>query len=176
MTRIETDFKDLFVLVPDVYNDHRGYFMETYNTRAFIQLGLDYFFIQDNEAFSSYGTVRGLHYQTEKHAQAKLVRATYGEVLDVAVDLRKRSSTYGQYFSIVLSGENKKQLLIPRGFAHGYSVLSESAIFNYKCDNFYNKNAESGIHPLDQGLEINWQVPIEKMVLSEKDKAWPLFT
>lgn len=160
-------------MVPNIFIDQRGYFFESYQSKEFINSGLDYFFVQDNEAYSNFGTVRGLHYQIGKYAQAKLVRVVEGEVLDVVVDLRKSSPMFGRYFSIVLSGENKKQLLIPRGFAHGYSVLSNTAIFSYKCDNYYQKSAEAGIHPLDPGLQIDWKVPTDKIILSEKDQTWP---
>lgn len=169
----QTAFKDLLILHPRVFGDSRGYFFESYNRQTFAQHGLNYKFIQDNEAQSCYGVVRGLHFQQPPYAQAKLVRVVQGSVLDVVVDLRPDSPTYGQHFSIVLSAENKKQLLVPRGFAHGYAVLSQTSIFCYKCDNSYNKSAEGGIHCLDPNLAIDWQISHSEMILSEKDKKLP---
>ncbi|HRG69075.1 MAG TPA: dTDP-4-dehydrorhamnose 3,5-epimerase [Saprospiraceae bacterium] len=170
MQLIETGFKELFVLQAQAFEDDRGCFFESYNSRWFVQNNLAYFFVQDNASESHYGVIRGLHFQTGARSQAKLVRVSHGEVLDVVVDLRSESETFGKSFSIILSRSNKKQLLIPRGFAHGYSVLSEDCIFNYKCDNFYDKNSESGIHPLDPHLNIDWMIPQEFQKISEKDR------
>lgn len=157
------------VFTPRVFKDNRGYFYESYNEQAFINAGINSHFVQDNQSFSSYATVRGLHLQKGKHAQAKLVRVIQGEVLDVAVDLREGSPTYGEHFSVHLSAENHKQLYIPRGFGHGFAVLSETAIFTYKCDNFYNKESESGIIFNDSDLNIDWKIPTGKAIVSEKD-------
>ena len=146
MTIKETDIKDCLIIEPNVFEDKRGYFFEGFNKKLFSNsVGHDVNFVQDNESYSSKGVLRGLHFQKGKHAQAKLVRVIKGKVLDVAVDIRENSKTYGQYVSIVLSAENKKQLFVPRGFAHGFVVLSESAIFSYKCDNYYHKESEGGI-------------------------------
>lgn len=174
MKLIDTGIKDLYVIEPRVFGDHRGYFFESYNKQAFDELGLKYNFVQDNESFSKYGTLRGLHFQKGEYAQAKLVRVVQGKVLDVAVDLRTGSTTFGKSYSIELSDENKKMFIIPRGFAHGFVVLSESAIFNYKCDNFYSQVNEGGILYNDPELEIDWRVPEDKIILSEKDKSNPL--
>ncbi len=168
-----TPISDLFILEPRVFADARGYFFESYSKEKMLSLGLDYDFIQDNQSQSCYGTIRGLHFQKGEHAQAKLVRVLQGRVLDVAVDLRKGSATYGQHFAVELSEENKRQLLIPRGFAHGFSVLSESAIFAYKCDNTYNKESEGGLLYNDPALGIDWQIAAEDALLSEKDTISP---
>lgn len=170
-----TPIADLIVFEPTVFGDDRGYFFESYQLMRFHEGGIHTTFVQDNEAFSSRGIIRGLHYQTPPYAQAKLVRVIQGEVLDVAVDLRPQSPTYGQHFSIRLSGENKKQLFVPRGFAHGYSVLSETAVFCYKCDNYYAPEHEGGIRYDDPTLNIDWQLPADNRRLSEKDLALPLF-
>lgn len=170
-----TDIEGLLILEPDVYADSRGCFYESYNSRKFIINHLEYFFVQDNEAESKYGVIRGLHFQNDPMAQTKLVRVPFGEVLDVAIDLRPGSITFGKVFSIILNQFNKKQLLIPRGFAHGYSVLSESSVFHYKCDNYYSKSHESGYHPLDSYFKIDWQIPPDKMIISPKDLALPVF-
>jgi dTDP-4-dehydrorhamnose 3,5-epimerase len=169
MKIISTEFEGLFVIEPTIYKDSRGYFYETFNRSAFEQNGLFFDFVQDNESKSQYGVVRGLHYQTGEFAQAKLVRVFEGKVLDVVVDLRQGSKTFGKHFSIKLSAENKKQFLVPRGFAHGFSVLSENAVFVYKCDNFYNKESERGIMFDDSTLNIDWQIPKNEMLISEKD-------
>lgn len=162
---------------PWVFTDDRGYFFESYNQKAFTELtGYSAQFVQDNQSLSAYGTVRGLHYQTGAHAQGKLVRVISGSVYDVAVDLRPDSGTYGQWFGVELTGENNLQLFIPRGFAHGFSVLSETALFSYKCDNFYHKAAEAGIRYDDPTLGVDWQIPKDKMILSEKDLLLPYFT
>lgn len=169
MQLFETGIKDLFVLQADAFEDARGCFFESYNARWFVKNGLAYNFLQDNASESKYGVIRGLHFQKGTKSQAKLVRVSHGEVLDVAVDLRKGSESFGKVFSIILSRTNKKQLLIPRGFAHGYAVLSTDCVFNYKCDNYYEKNAESGIHPMDPDLNIDWMIPKELQIISDKD-------
>lgn len=170
-----TDIDDLVIVEPKVFTDSRGYFFESFNLSAFQAVGLDYLFVQDNESRSSYGTLRGLHFQKGETAQAKLVRAIEGEILDVAVDIRQNSATYGKHFSTILSGENKRMLMIPRGFAHGFVVLSEFAVFAYKCDNFYSPTTEGGIHYADPDLAIDWRVPADKIQLSEKDRKNPPF-
>lgn len=169
-----TGFPGLQIFEPIVYEDNRGYFFESYNEKIFQQQGLDTRFVQDNQSGSSYGVIRGLHYQINPHAQAKLVRVLSGAILDIAVDIRKNSPTYAKVFSIELSGENKKQLFVPAGFAHGFSVLSEKANVFYKCDNFYNKECESGIRFNDPTLKIDWRIPLEKLIVSEKDQQLPL--
>lgn len=171
----KTPIPGLLVIKPRVFADNRGYFFESFNERAFQQHHLHYTFVQDNESKSGYGVLRGLHYQVDPFAQTKLVRVTSGEVLDVAVDLRPDSATYGHHFSIRLSGENKFQFLVPKGFAHGYVVLSETAIFNYKCDQFYSKEHEGGIRYDDAKLNIDWILPSEAIQLSDKDKIHPSF-
>ncbi len=170
----ETPLKDCFIINDTVFKDDRGYFFESFNARTFEKLtGIKPEFVQDNQSASTYGVLRGLHFQKGEAAQAKLVRVLEGSVLDVAVDLRKYSPSFGRTFSLELTAENHKQLYIPRGFAHGFVVLSDKAVFFYKCDNFYNKEAESGIHYNDPDLKINWQVPADKIILSEKDKQNP---
>ena len=171
----KTDIPDLLIFEPRVFEDSRGYFFEAYNLDTFEKEGVDLRFVQDNQSKSSYGVIRGLHYQLNPHAQYKLVRALEGTILDVAVDLRKGSPTFGKYFSLELSAENKKQLLIPAGFAHGFSVLSETAIVFYKCDALYNKESEAGIVFNDPSLNIDWRVPRGRETVSEKDLAQPLF-
>ncbi len=175
MNIISTALADVYIIEPKVFADERGYFFESYNQHAFTKAGLNYTFIQDNQSKSCYGTIRGLHFQKGEHAQAKLVRVLEGAVLDVAVDLRKNSPTFGQYIALKLSADNNLQLLIPRGFAHGFSVLSETAIFTYKCDNVYNKESEGGVLYCDPALHIDWQIPEADVLLSEKDKVNPLF-
>lgn len=166
----ETKLKDCFIVEPFMFRDNRGYFFESFNEEKFEQLtGQNGKFVQDNESSSSYGVIRGLHFQKGIYAQAKLVRVLEGKVLDVAVDLRETSPTYKQWVAVELSRENNLQLYIPRGFAHGFSVLSERAVFVYKCDNFYHKEAEGGVRFDDPSLKIDWQIPKDKMVLSEKD-------
>lgn len=174
MKFIETKLKGCFVIEPKIINDERGYFMESFNEKTF-QDGVQeqVKFVQDNQSFSSKGVLRGLHYQCNEHAQAKLVRVLDGEVLDIAVDIRPQSETYGQYVSIILSAENKKQFFVPRGFAHGFLVLSKTATFFYKCDNFYNKESEGGIIFNDNFININWNFPTEQLIISEKDKFLP---
>jgi dTDP-4-dehydrorhamnose 3,5-epimerase len=175
MPIIKTPIKDLLIFEPRVFSDERGYFFESYNQNVFKEAGIDITFVQDNQSFSSYGTIRGLHFQEGEHAQAKLVRVTQGKVLDVAVDLRPDSETFGQSYSIELSAENNKQFLVPRGFAHGFSVLSETAIFQYKVDNFYNQASENGIIYNDSDLNIDWQIPDESIGVSSKDATLGTF-
>ena len=171
----ETILKGCFILEPKVFNDSRGYFFESFNQNTFNNLiNQQVNFVQDNESFSSKGVLRGLHYQKGDFAQAKLVRVIQGEVLDVAVDLRKESATYGQHVSVNLSGENKKQLFVPRGFAHGFVVLSDTVLFSYKCDNFYNKSAEAGLLYSDPTLNIDWKLPNKTLIISDKDMVLPL--
>ena len=171
MTFKETILKGCFEIEPHLIGDERGYFYESYHLNKFQEsTGNEIQFVQDNESKSKYGVVRGLHMQRGEFAQAKLVRVLSGKILDIAVDVRKDSPTYGKYIAVELSDENKKQLFIPSGFLHGFSVLSEEAIVYYKCDAFYDKDSEDGVNPLDAGLNINWQLPKEKMILSEKDQ------
>ncbi len=173
---VETTFiQDLVVLTPDVFEDSRGYFFEGYNKNKMRSLGIDIEFVQDNQSFSQRGTLRGLHYQNPPYAQTKLVRVLQGEIMDVAVDLRKDSPTYGQHFTIRLSSENKKQLLVPQGFAHGFSVLSETAVVLYKCDQFYNKASEGGIRFDDPTLAIDWGMDLKEAIVSDKDVVLPSF-
>lgn len=175
MPFISTKIKDVVVFEPRIFTDDRGYFFETYNEKLFNDNGIAAKFVQDNQSKSSYGVIRGLHFQKGEHAQAKLVRVLQGSVLDVAVDLRAESETYGKYVAVELSDVNNLQLFIPRGFAHGFSVLSRTAVFAYKCDNLYCKESEGGIDCNDPDLGIDWQIPAEDRVLSEKDKLHPLF-
>ena len=169
----ETNFSGVLIFEPRVFNDERGYFFESYNENTFSAGGVAINFLQDNQARSSYGVIRGLHFQQPPHAQTKLVRALSGVILDVVVDLRKGSPMYGMVFSIELSAENKKQLLVPKGFAHGYSVLSETAEILYKCDAFYNKESEGGLLYSDSKLGINWQIPANKAIVADKDLILP---
>ncbi len=174
MPIIKTELPDLVIFEPVVHNDQRGYFFESYNENIFTDAGIDINFVQDNQAGSTYGVVRGLHYQLAPYAQTKLIRVLQGSILDVAVDIRKGSPTYGKVFSIELSAENKKQLLVPKGFAHGYSVLSETAEVMYKCDAFYNKSSEGGLLYNDPALAIDWMIPAEKAIVAEKDQVHPV--
>ena len=173
MNIIETGIEDLVVIEPRVFGDDRGYFFESFNEREFCEKVAPVHFVQDNESKSRYGVIRGLHFQKGEHAQAKLVRVVRGAVLDVAVDLRPDSPAYGKYHAEVLSGENHRMMFIPRGFAHGFSVLSEEVVFQYKCDNFYCPSAEGAIAWNDPDLAIDWQIPAEAVILSEKDKHHP---
>ena len=174
MKAIETKLKGCFVIEPKVFQDKRGYFLESYNQKVFNKaIGQDINFIQDNESFSSKGVLRGLHYQTGEHAQAKLVRVIQGEVLDIAVDVRQTSPPFGEHISIILSEDNKKQLFVPRGFAHGFIVLSNNVLFSYKCDNFYNKESEAGIIYNDKSLNIDWKLNEDDFIISEKDLILP---
>ena len=169
-----TPIKDLVVIEPKVFEDQRGYFFEAYNKNTFHELGLDYDFVQDNQSYSTKGVLRGLHFQ-KQFPQAKLVRVIEGEVFDVAVDLRKDSSTFGKWYGVTLSGENKKMFMIPRGFAHGFLVLSETAVFSYKCDDFYHPNDEGGIMYNDTDIGVEWPKIDTEYILSEKDKKHPGF-
>ncbi len=174
MKAIETKLKGCFIIEPIVFNDDRGYFFESYNQQKFNELtNTNTVFIQDNESFSTKGVLRGLHFQGGEHAQAKLVRVTHGEVLDVAVDIRKDSPTFLQHVSVQLSAENKKQFFVPRGFAHGFIVLSDTVVFNYKCDNFYNKASEGGIIYNDLALNIDWILDSNEFLVSKKDTILP---
>jgi dTDP-4-dehydrorhamnose 3,5-epimerase len=175
MNVIKTPIEGLLIIEPRVFHDARGYFVETYNEQRYREAGVDAMFVQDNQSCSTYGVVRGLHFQKPPYTQAKLVSCTKGRVLDVAVDLRKESPTYGKWFSVELSEENHRQFYIPRGFAHGFSVLSEQAVFTYKCDNLYHPEAEGGLLLSDPDVAIDWQVPEDKRVISEKDTKHPLF-
>lgn len=172
---IATEFPGLFIFEPTILRDDRGYFFESYNEQTFQQQGLTQRFLQDNQSFSRYGVIRGLHYQLDPYAQTKLIRVLQGKILDVAVDIRKGSPTYGKFMSVELSGENKRQFLIPRGFAHGFSVLSDTAEVSYKCDSLYNKASEAGIRFDDPALSIDWQVPAGDRLVSPKDLELPVF-
>ncbi|HEY4111650.1 dTDP-4-dehydrorhamnose 3,5-epimerase [Puia sp.] len=170
-----TDIPDVLIFEPSVYKDERGWFYESYNEQTYKKQGLDIGFVQDNQSFSYHGVIRGLHYQLDPHAQTKLVRVLEGRVIDVAVDIRRGSPTFGKYVAVELSAENKLQLLIPRGFAHGFSVLSETAQLAYKCDGLYSKESEGGIRYDDPQLNIDWQVPAAKAIVSAKDLELPFF-
>jgi len=172
----ETKLKGCFIIEPQVFKDKRGYFVESYNQKTFNKaLGIDINFVQDNESQSSKGVLRGLHYQLGKHAQVKLVRVIKGKVLDVVVDLRQNSATFGEHLSIELSEQNKTQFFVPRGFAHGFLVLEDETIFSYKCDNFYNKESEGGIIYNDKDLAIDWKLLNQDLIISEKDLILPNF-
>jgi len=173
MPFIKTEFSGLLVFEPNVFEDSRGYFFEAYNEKQFQQEGIDIRWIQDNQSSSTYGVIRGLHYQLPPYDQTKLVRVLRGKILDVVVDIRKGSPTFGKSFSKVLSAKNKRQLFIPKGFAHGFSVLSEKAEVLYKCDGFYNKESEGGIIYNDPALEIDWRITAEEAIISDKDKVLP---
>ena len=174
MNFIPTKLAGCFIIEPKIILDERGYFMESFNERTFQNgIGQEIHFVQDNQSYSSKGVLRGLHYQTGAHAQAKLVRVLHGEVLDVAVDLRPDSPTYGQYESVILSGENQRQFFVPRGFAHGFLVTSNTAVFFYKCDNFYNKESEAGVLYNDKTINIDWNFATENLIISEKDRVQP---
>lgn len=174
MNSIPGKLEGCFIIEPKILIDERGYFMESFNERTFAEkTGQHVHFVQDNQSHSTKGVLRGLHYQTGEHAQAKLVRVLKGEVLDVAVDIRPGSKTFGQYESVLLTGENQKQFFVPRGFAHGFLVLSETAVFFYKCDNFYNRESEGGIQYNDPGINIDWQFPEDSLLISDKDRQLP---
>jgi len=175
MPFIQTPISDLLVFEPKIYEDSRGYFFESFNLQTFRAEGIDINFVQDNQSSSKYGVIRGLHYQLNPSAQVKLIRVLSGRILDVVVDIRKGSQTFGKNFSVELTAENKKQLFVPAGLAHGFSVLSEEAEVLYKCDSFYNKDSEAGILYNDPSLNIDWKIPAEKEIVSEKDKGLPLF-
>jgi dTDP-4-dehydrorhamnose 3,5-epimerase len=169
----KTDIDGLYVIEPIIFEDRRGCFFESYNRSKFEANGLYYDFIQDNQSRSRYGTIRGLHFQKDEYAQTKLVYASWGKVLDVVVDLRKQSPSFGKHISFILSDENKKMLLVPKGIAHGYAALSEKAVFNYKCDSPWNKDSERGIRFDDPDLNINWPIDADQILISEKDKSLP---
>lgn len=173
MEVIKTNIEGVIIVEPRIFKDGRGYFFESFSQREFEEKVCKTTFVQDNESKSSYGVVRGLHFQKPPFAQSKLVRVIKGAVLDVAVDIRKGSPTFGQYVSVELTGENHRQFFIPRGFAHGFSVLSEEVIFQYKCDNFYSPQSEGAIAWNDSDLNIDWRIPVEEVVLSEKDSKHP---
>jgi dTDP-4-dehydrorhamnose 3,5-epimerase len=169
MPFIKTDFPGLLVFTPAIFEDKRGYFFESYNQKIFSHEGIEINFVQDNQASSTFGVIRGLHYQLEPYAQTKLIRVLSGNIFDAVVDIRKNSPTYGKAYTIELSAQNKKQLLVPKGFAHGYSVISETAEVFYKCDAFYHKESEGGIAWNEPTLHIDWRVPAESVRVSEKD-------
>ena len=174
MEIVKTKIDGLLIIEPKVFGDARGYFYESFNAREFAEkTGLDVTFVQDNESRSKYGVLRGLHFQLPPYTQSKLVRVVKGSILDVVVDIRKGSPTYGQHSSSLLTEENHRQLFIPKGFAHGFCVLSEDAIFQYKCDNFYAPQADGGISILDASLGIDWGIEMDKAILSEKDTKHP---
>jgi dTDP-4-dehydrorhamnose 3,5-epimerase len=172
----ETDLKDLKIIEPEVFGDNRGYFLEAFNQKKFEDLGLNYNFVQDNESMSTFGVLRGLHYQLDPYSQTKLIRVISGVVFDVAVDLRKGSPTFGKWIGIELSGINKKQFLIPRGFAHGFVVLSKEAVFQYKCDEFYYPEYERGIIFNDPIINIDWKLEEKDIHLSKKDNELPILS
>jgi len=176
MKVIKTDIDDLIIIEPRVFEDERGYFYESYNKNEFEKHNLFYNFIQDNQSKSKYGTIRGLHFQIESYVQAKLVRVLSGKILDVAVDLRKDKKTFGKCFAIELSEENKKQLLVPRGFAHGFAVLSETAVVSYKIDNIYKPEFERSIMYNDLTLNIDWKINKQDVIISQKDKSENVFS
>lgn len=173
MKVISTAIEGVVVIEPDLFGDERGYFFESFSERRFCEQVRSVRFVQDNESKSSYGVLRGLHFQKPPHAQSKLVRVIEGRVLDVAVDIRRGSPTFGQYVAVELTGENHRQFFIPRGFAHGFSVLSDEAIFQYKCDNYYAPQSEGAIAWNDPDLAIDWRIPADKVLLSEKDRHHP---
>lgn len=175
MKIIKTPLPDLVIIEPNVFEDSRGYFFESFQHDKYCEKGIDVNFVQDNESKSTRGVIRGLHYQLEPYSQAKLVRVVQGRVFDVAVDLRRNSPTFGQWYGLELDCDNKKQLFVPRGFAHGFSVLSETAIFTYKCDNVYNRDAERCINLADIKLDIDWKIDGSERIISEKDLKAPLF-
>lgn len=169
MNVIKTNIEGVVVIEPTLYKDSRGYFFESFSQKEFNEKVCDIKFVQDNESMSTYGVVRGLHFQNPPFTQSKLVRCVKGKILDVVVDLRKESPTFGKYISFELSEDNHRQVFIPKGFAHGFSVLSDTAIFQYKCDNFYNKESDNGINLFDENLNIDWMIPNNKMIISDKD-------
>lgn len=173
MNFIKTEIDGVYIVEPKIFEDPRGYFFESYSKKLFSEHEFHYDFVQDNQSKSSYGTIRGLHFQKGEHSQAKLVHVLEGLILDVAVDLRVNSKTFGKYVAVELYSENQKQLLIPRDFAHGFSVLSDTAIVTYKCDNYYSKESERGIYFNDKDLKIDWKVDTNSAILSEKDKKYP---
>ncbi len=176
MKVVSTPFKDLFVLEPKVLGDSRGYFMESFSKRTLLETGIDLTFVQDNQSSSAKGVLRGLHFQKPPFAQTKLVRVLSGLILDVVIDIRNAEPTFGKQFSIELSSENKKQLLVPKGFAHGFVVLSEQAEVFYKVDEYYNAQADAGLLFNDPALDIDWKLPANEFILSEKDKKHPILS
>ncbi|MCX6256550.1 MAG: dTDP-4-dehydrorhamnose 3,5-epimerase [Bacteroidia bacterium] len=175
MNILITEIPDLLIIEPKVFEDERGYFIESYNENKFREAGLNFKFVQDNESKSGYGVVRGLHYQLEPFSQAKLIRVLIGKIYDVVVDLRENSPAFGKWLGFEISAKNRRQILIPRGFAHGFSVLSETTVFLYKCDNFYNPKADRGINYADSKLGIDWKIDPINMIISAKDKVHPSF-
>jgi dTDP-4-dehydrorhamnose 3,5-epimerase len=175
MEAIKTDIEGVYIIEPKVFKDQRGYFFESYNKLSLESLGIDYTFVQDNQSKSSYGVIRGLHFQKPPHAQTKLLRVVEGKIIDVAVDIRKGSPTYGKHVAVELSAENFRQLLIPAGFAHGFSVLSETAIVQYKCTDYYHPETEGGIMFNDSDIDIDWGIPLDEAVVSDKDLKHPSF-
>lgn len=173
MEVIKTALEGVLIVEPRIFNDPRGYFFETYSEKLYKEAGITASFVQDNESCSTRGVIRGLHFQRPPFTQAKLVRCVRGAVLDVAVDIRKDSPTYGQHVAVELSEENHRQLYIPHGFAHGFSVLSEVAVFQYKCDNYYHPEAEGGLSLLDPALGIDWRIALDEAILSPKDRNYP---
>jgi len=173
MNFVKTDIPGLIIFEPRVFEDSRGYFFESYNEQTFDEGGIKIKFVQDNQVKSSFGVIRALHFQQNPYSQTKLIRVLCGAILDVVVDLRKGSPAYGQVYAIELNSENKKQLLVPKGFAHGYSVISETAEVMYKCDAFYNKASEGGILYNDPALNIDWKIPVDKAIISDKDTLLP---
>lgn len=174
MKVIQTAIEGVVIIEPRLFKDERGYFFESFSERDFYAQVREVHFVQDNESKSSYGVMRGLHFQCPPYAQSKLVRCVRGAVLDVAVDIRKGSPTYGQHVAVELTEDNHRQFFIPRGFAHGFAVLSQEAVFQYKCDNFYHPEADGGISILDTSLSIDWCIPVKQAILSEKDTRHPL--
>jgi dTDP-4-dehydrorhamnose 3,5-epimerase len=176
MNIIKTDIEDVVIIEPKIFKDSRGYFFESFSQREFDEKVAPINFVQDNESMSSYGVMRGLHFQKPPYAQSKLVRCVKGRVLDVAVDIRKGSPTYGRHVAVELTDDNHRQLFIPKGFAHGFAVLSDVAVFQYKCDEFYHPEVDGGISIIDDSLGIDWKIPTDKVILSEKDTKHPLLT
>jgi dTDP-4-dehydrorhamnose 3,5-epimerase len=174
MNVIKTDIEGVVIIEPKIFEDSRGYFFESFSQREFDEKVAPIVFLQDNESKSSYGVMRGLHFQKPPFTQSKLVRCVKGSVLDVAVDIRKGSPTYGKHVAVELTEDNHRQLFIPKGFAHGFAVLSDTAIFQYKCDDFYHPEADGGISILDESLEIDWKIPTDKAILSDKDTKHPM--
>lgn len=175
MTVIETKIEGLLIIEPKIFEDKRGYFFESFNDQKMPAIISNSSWVQDNESKSRRGVLRGMHYQQGKHAQAKLVRAVVGEIYDFAIDLRSGSNTYGQSVGVLLNDQNKRQFYVPRGFAHGFVVLSDLAIFSYKCDNYYNKNSEGGIRFDDPTLKLDWPINVNEIIISEKDAELPYF-
>ncbi len=174
MKVIKTNIEEVVIIEPHIFKDERGYFFESFSQREFNEKVMPINFVQDNESMSSYGVMRGLHFQSPPYTQSKLVRCVKGAVLDIAIDIRKGSPTYGQHVAVMLTEENHHQFFVPRGFAHGFSVLSEIAVLQYKCDNFYAPQADGGIQLRDDSLEIDWKIPMKRAILSPKDLKLPL--